>query len=135
MPDSASYFKLIPEPSLNFKFGVFALLGTRVMVRGNPLMMSCAEANVIAATMRVMVKNVFFPENKRGLTVIFFEVVVFDIKNTFSSIDKNETNKKLLILMRREWDSNPRYPFGVYTLSRRAPSATRTSLRNFQFPN
>ena len=29
---------------------------------------------------------------------------------------------------RREWDSNPRYPFGVHTLSKRAPSATRTSL-------
>ncbi|MEY2704543.1 MAG: hypothetical protein RL407_605 [Bacteroidota bacterium] len=25
-------------------------------------------------------------------------------------------------------DSNPRYPFGVYTLSRRAPSTTRTPL-------
>ena len=32
------------------------------------------------------------------------------------------------IYPRREWDSNPRYPFGVYTLSRRAPSTTRTSL-------
>jgi len=30
--------------------------------------------------------------------------------------------------MQRERDSNPRYPFGVYTLSRRAPSATRTPL-------
>ncbi len=30
--------------------------------------------------------------------------------------------------LRREWDSNPRYPFGVNTLSKRAPSATRTSL-------
>ena len=30
--------------------------------------------------------------------------------------------------MRRERDSNPRYPFGVYTLSRRAPSTTRPSL-------
>ena len=23
--------------------------------------------------------------------------------------------------LRREWDSNPRYPFGVHTLSKRAP--------------
>ena len=29
---------------------------------------------------------------------------------------------------RRVRDSNPRYPFGVYTLSRRAPSTTRTTL-------
>ena len=31
-------------------------------------------------------------------------------------------------LLRREGDSNPRYAFGVYTLSRRASSATRASL-------
>ncbi len=30
---------------------------------------------------------------------------------------------------RRVRDSNPRYPFGVYTLSRRAPSTTRPTLR------
>ncbi len=30
--------------------------------------------------------------------------------------------------MRRRWDSNPRYVYHVYTLSRRAPSATRTLL-------
>jgi hypothetical protein len=30
--------------------------------------------------------------------------------------------------LRRVRDSNPRYPFGVYTLSRRAPSTTRTTL-------
>ena len=30
---------------------------------------------------------------------------------------------------RRERDLNPRYPFGVHTLSRRAPSTTRPSLR------
>src|SRR3954451_5907088 len=29
---------------------------------------------------------------------------------------------------RRVRDSNPRYPLGVYTLSRRAPSTTRTTL-------
>ena len=31
-------------------------------------------------------------------------------------------------LKRRERDSNPRYTFGVYTLSRRASSTTRASL-------
>ncbi len=30
--------------------------------------------------------------------------------------------------MQRGRDSNPRYPFGVYTLSRRAPSTTRPPL-------
>ena len=30
-------------------------------------------------------------------------------------------------LKRRERDSNPRYPLGVYTLSRRASSTTRAS--------
>ena len=30
---------------------------------------------------------------------------------------------------RRGWDSNPRYPLGAHTLSRRAPSTTRTPLR------
>ena len=30
-------------------------------------------------------------------------------------------------LKRREGDSNPRYPLGVYTLSRRASSTTRAS--------
>ena len=31
-------------------------------------------------------------------------------------------------LLRREGDSNPRYPLGVYTLSRRASSTTRAPL-------
>ena len=33
---------------------------------------------------------------------------------------------------RRERDSNPRYAVSVYTLSRRAPSTTRTPLREFR---
>ncbi len=35
-------------------------------------------------------------------------------------------------ILRRERDSNPRYAFGVYTLSRRAPSTTRPSLQNIR---
>ena len=35
----------------------------------------------------------------------------------------------IFLLLRRERDSNPRYPFEAYTLSRRAPSTTRTSLQ------
>ncbi len=35
---------------------------------------------------------------------------------------------------RREWDSNPRYPFEVYTLSRRAPSTTRPPLLTYSQP-
>ncbi len=34
------------------------------------------------------------------------------------------------LIWRRERDSNPRYAVSVYTLSRRAPSATRPSLRS-----
>ena len=34
-----------------------------------------------------------------------------------------------LFVWRRERDSNPRYGVTVYTLSRRAPSTTRTPLR------
>src|SRR5712675_2170318 len=34
----------------------------------------------------------------------------------------------LQVIQRRLRDSNPRYPLEVYTLSRRAPSTTRTSL-------
>ena len=30
---------------------------------------------------------------------------------------------------RTEWDSNPRYPLGVHTISNRAPSASRSSVR------
>ena len=33
--------------------------------------------------------------------------------------------------MQRGRDSNPRCPFGAYTLSRRAPSTTRPPLYNF----
>ncbi len=33
---------------------------------------------------------------------------------------------------RRAGDSNPRFPFGEYSLSRRAPSASRSALRNSQ---
>ena len=32
------------------------------------------------------------------------------------------------LVLRREGDSNPRYPLGVYTLSRRASSTTRAPL-------
>ena len=36
--------------------------------------------------------------------------------------------------MRRDGDSNPGYAFDVYTLSRRASSATRASLRTYHTP-
>ncbi len=38
------------------------------------------------------------------------------------------TKRLIARLMRRERDSNPWYPFEVHTLSRRAPSTTRTPL-------
>ena len=37
------------------------------------------------------------------------------------------------VFLRSERDSNSRYAFGVYTLSRRASSATRASLLVFAF--
>lgn len=33
-----------------------------------------------------------------------------------------------LLKWRTEWDSNPRYPLGVHTISNRAPSASRSSV-------
>ena len=35
----------------------------------------------------------------------------------------------VLAILRRGRDSNPRYPFGVHTLSKRTSSATRAPLR------
>ena len=43
---------------------------------------------------------------------------------------KGPALRSLSGIWRRERDSNPRYAINVYTLSRRAPSATRTPLRN-----
>ncbi len=58
-----------------------------------------------------------------------------DIKNCFRnnlivfifSIKRIKKNSKIPVLQRGR-DSNPRYAFGVYTLSRRAPSTTRPPL-------
>ena len=47
-------------------------------------------------------------------------------KNSFAQV--NLDSFVLENLLRREGDSNPRNPFGVYTLSRRASSTTRASL-------
>jgi hypothetical protein len=51
--------------------------------------------------------------------------------NDGEKIKRNKQHKKKAqgaFLLRRLRDSNPRYPLEVYTLSRRAPSTTRTSL-------
>src|SRR5690606_29126466 len=45
-----------------------------------------------------------------------------------SKIKKSQPTAGISIAWRRGRDSNPRYPFGVYALSRRAPSTTRTPL-------
>ncbi len=42
---------------------------------------------------------------------------------------KNKNAPKWGIGLQRGRDSNPRYAFGVYTLSRRAPSTARTPLQ------
>ena len=52
------------------------------------------------------------------------------------SISLEQAQIRLFVkVLRREGDSNPRNPFGVYTLSRRASSTTRASLlrRNVLF--
>src|SRR5688572_19059227 len=50
-------------------------------------------------------------------------------RNSVRAKTLQSNNLKHEIYMRRLRDSNPRYPFEVYTLSRRAPSTTRTSLQ------
>lgn len=62
--------------------------------------------------------------------------MVFHQPNVIRLLEISEKVKKKpcksmiarFFLLRRERDSNPRYPFEVYTLSRRAPSTTRTPL-------
>ena len=49
----------------------------------------------------------------------------------FSIIKKGpQWDPSLKLNWRRAGDSNPRCPFGAYSLSRRAPSASRSALRN-----
>lgn len=49
----------------------------------------------------------------------------------FSIIKKSPRwDPSLRLNWRRAGDSNPRCPFGAYSLSRRAPSASRSALRN-----
>ncbi len=47
--------------------------------------------------------------------------------DTLALIEEGKGSNSLQ--MRRRWDSNPRNTYHVYTLSRRAPSATRTLLQ------
>ena len=57
----------------------------------------------------------------------------FFIYPTSSSDTKKPRDAGLFCIWRRERDSNPRYAINVYTLSRRAPSATRTPLRKLDY--
>ena len=43
-------------------------------------------------------------------------------------IKKQERPRRAFAFWRSRWDSNPRYAFGIYSLSRGAPSATRSRL-------
>ncbi len=45
------------------------------------------------------------------------------------STEIKKRKQKLPFLFRRRWDSNPRYGVSAHTLSKRAPSATRTLLQ------
>ena len=54
----------------------------------------------------------------------------------FSIIKKGPRwDPSLKLNWRRAGDSNPRCPFGAYSLSRRAPSASRSALRNSRYIN
>ena len=50
---------------------------------------------------------------------------------------KRKKDARVDVLSKSNWrragDSNPRCPFGAYSLSRRAPSASRSALRNSRF--
>ena len=59
------------------------------------------------------------------LVICFFGCACFVFAKTNKQIIKSTFST------RRERDSNPRYTFGVYTLSRRASSTTRAPLRKF----
>ena len=50
----------------------------------------------------------------------------------FPLINKKPPGRGLSVYWRRERDSNPRWAFNPYSLSRGAPSATRPSLRSLQ---
>ncbi len=65
----------------------------------------------------------------------FVEPNLFDSRVQIISIliIKKAPKGAFLIIWRRERDSNPRYGSTVYTLSRRAPSATRPSLLKTNF--
>ncbi len=50
-------------------------------------------------------------------------------KQVSGFLQNKKTAFQRVFCLRRDWDSNPGYPFEVHTLSRRAPSTTRTPLR------
>ena len=69
-----------------------------------------------------------------GLTAACLFPVPVPYESKLSTGPKPKTagcfrNQLPFIVLRRERDSNSRYPFGVHTLSRRASSATRASLQ------
>ena len=71
------------------------------------------------------------------MTICFFvlNLQAFKIKNNISKKREIFNIVNELMPPRRERDSNPRYPFGVHTLSRRASSATPAPLQCFLAPD
>ena len=67
------------------------------------------------------------PENAERL--LFYFGVQLRVNPAALQNKKAATSSQLFRLLRREGDSNPRYPLGVYTLSRRASSTTPASIR------
>ena len=75
--------------------------------------------------------------NTKKSKTIYFQLITLIISDVVSEKGNNSKGSSLLIintlagylyLLRRGRDSNPRYPFEVYTLSRRALSTTQTPL-------
>ena len=79
--------------------------------------------------------------NTKKSKTIYFQLITLIISDVVSEKGNNSKGSSLLIintlagylyLLRRGRDSNPRYPFEVYTLSRRALSTTQTPLREME---
>ena len=68
---------------------------------------------------------------RRGLFHIPHMLPLASCAKSLSSQNSNKFGFSSFVLLRRDGDSNPGYAFDVYTLSRRASSATRASLQLF----
>ena len=72
----------------------------------------------------------YYAVNYGGIFLISFCAAFppVQIPQICSKNAKKRTKMCVFCIWRREWDLNPRYAFGVHTISNRAPSTPRTSL-------